>query len=83
MPVFSLGVDSTTTLFFRHKYWFITADELQEVEAPMLMFEEVRVAALPYAGHALQRLTPRAGLACLVDVLDGLPDERKAHARRL
>ena len=41
-PVFAQGVDSTSTLFFMHKYWFLTIDEINDIEAAAIIYGEVR-----------------------------------------
>ena len=40
-PLFSQGCDSSTTLFFRHKYWFHDSEEIVDPTTLQLMFEEV------------------------------------------
>ena len=40
--MFAQGVDSTSTLFFMHKYWFLTIDEINDIEAAAIIYGEVR-----------------------------------------
>lgn len=39
-PLFSQGCDSSTTLFLRHKYWFLDVEELHDPNSVQLIFEE-------------------------------------------
>jgi len=43
-PVFTQGVDSSTTLYFRHKYWWLNIDEVTCTETAKQIYEEVRRA---------------------------------------